>query len=162
MIVPLHVSLVGFVMADNAAGRSAQLAVPGHMARDASDDSAFNTSLCFGGGGSEYNAEEGNSKNDGLHDGSPGKKSLQQFGLQKIVPSIIDIIDMSQERGEMRVCAQVDARCTLMISIGALGLYRAGGVMRPSPLAIRASACFEQRVLKNLWLSATGAVLNGG
>ena len=30
-----------------------------------------------------------------------------------------------------------------------------------SPLAIRASARFEQRV-KDLWLSATGAVLNGG
>jgi hypothetical protein len=29
-------------------------------------------------------------------------------------------------------------------------------------LAIRASAFVEQRVLKDLWLSATGAVLNGG
>jgi hypothetical protein len=33
--------------------------------------------------------------------------------------------------------------------------------MRPPPLAIRASARFEQRV-KDLWLSATGAVMNGG
>jgi hypothetical protein len=33
--------------------------------------------------------------------------------------------------------------------------------MRPPPLAIRASARFEQRV-RDLWLSATGAVLNGG
>jgi hypothetical protein len=35
-------------------------------------------------------------------------------------------------------------------------------IKRPSPLAIRASAFVEQRVLKDLWLSATGAVLNGG
>jgi hypothetical protein len=33
--------------------------------------------------------------------------------------------------------------------------------MRPPPLAIRASARFEQRV-KDLWLSATGAVLTAG
>jgi hypothetical protein len=33
--------------------------------------------------------------------------------------------------------------------------------MRPPPLAIRASARFEQRV-NDLWLSATGAVMNGG
>src|SRR6202035_4284547 len=32
----------------------------------------------------------------------------------------------------------------------------------PPPLAIRACACLEQRVPKDLWLSATGAVLNGG
>src|ERR1700730_5748721 len=35
------------------------------------------------------------------------------------------------------------------------------GAMRSPPLAIRASARLEQRV-KDLWLSATGAVLNGG
>jgi hypothetical protein len=34
-------------------------------------------------------------------------------------------------------------------------------ITRPPPLAIRASACFEQRV-KDLWLSATGAVCNNG
>jgi hypothetical protein len=33
--------------------------------------------------------------------------------------------------------------------------------MRPPPLAIRASAHSEQRV-NDLWLSATGAVVNGG
>src|SRR4051812_16577596 len=33
---------------------------------------------------------------------------------------------------------------------------------RPPPLAIRACARFEQRVLSDLWLSATGAVVNGG
>ena len=111
MIVPLRIALVGFVMANDAAGGGAQLAVPGHMARHASDDSAFNTSLCFGGSGSEYNAEDGNSKNDGLHGGSPGKKSLQQFGLQKIVPSIIDISQAAARcayASELRAAAKFD------------------------------------------------------
>ena len=58
MIVSLCVSLVGFVMANDAAGRGAQLAVPGHMACHASYDGAFDASLCLGGGGSEYNAED--------------------------------------------------------------------------------------------------------
>ena len=103
MIVPLRIALVGFVMANDAARCGAQLAVPGHMARHASDDSAFNTALCLGGGGSEYNTEDGNSKNDGLHGGSPGKKSLHQFGLQKIVPSIIDI-SQARERKCAHAC----------------------------------------------------------
>jgi hypothetical protein len=51
------------VVTNDAAGNGAELSMPGHMACHASDDSAFDASLCFGGGGSEHNAEGGNCKN---------------------------------------------------------------------------------------------------
>jgi hypothetical protein len=70
----LCVALVGFVMADDASGNGAKLAVvPGHMARHASDDSALNASLRFSGGGSEHDAEQGSTKDQRLHDSSPGE-----------------------------------------------------------------------------------------
>jgi hypothetical protein len=73
-------------MANDAAGNGAEFAVPGHMARHASDDSAFDASLCFDGGGSEHNAEDGNSWDQRLHAVLLKKNSLQQFALQPLVP----------------------------------------------------------------------------
>jgi hypothetical protein len=46
----LRIRLVGFVVANGAAGRRANLAVSGHMARDSTDDRALDASLCLRGG----------------------------------------------------------------------------------------------------------------
>jgi hypothetical protein len=54
-------------MTDHASRSRAEFAMPGHMARHASDDSALNASLCFGGGGSEHDDEDGNSEDQALH-----------------------------------------------------------------------------------------------
>ena len=79
-------------------------------------------------------------------------------------------VAVSMARSAMRGCgvgwivSLFTCRCSLIDVFEAHGLrpLRNGGwAMRPSPLAIRACAHFEQRV-KDLWLSATGAVLNGG
>jgi hypothetical protein len=41
------------------------------MARDAPNDSAFDTSLCLGGGGSKRDAQNSDTKDQRLHGGSP-------------------------------------------------------------------------------------------
>ena len=53
----LRVPLAGLVMADDASGDDANLAMTRHMARDASDDGAFDASFCLGGDGSEHQAQ---------------------------------------------------------------------------------------------------------
>ena len=55
----------------------------------------------------------------------------------------------------------VDSGCSIFTVPCPRAVTRAPPPMRPPPLAIRASARFEQRV-KDLWLSARGAVVNGG
>jgi hypothetical protein len=45
------VLLIGFVPADDASCDSPDFAVPCEMARDATNDSALDTSLCLRGGG---------------------------------------------------------------------------------------------------------------
>jgi hypothetical protein len=42
------IGFIGFVMADHAAGRSAQFSVTGHVAGNAADDSALDASFCIG------------------------------------------------------------------------------------------------------------------
>ena len=54
----LCVPLIGLVMADDASGNGADLAVPRQMARDAANDGAFDASLRLGGGGSERRCPE--------------------------------------------------------------------------------------------------------
>jgi hypothetical protein len=51
------------VVANDASGNGAKLSMPGDMTRHPSDDSAFDASLCFGAGGREHNASNGNGKN---------------------------------------------------------------------------------------------------
>jgi hypothetical protein len=61
------------MMADDASGRRAKLAMSGHVARDPADDCAFDASLGLGCGGSERDAKHGNSKDQRLHGSSPQK-----------------------------------------------------------------------------------------
>lgn len=51
LIGPVCVLPIGFVAADDASCNSPDFAVPCQMARDATNDSALDASLCLGGGG---------------------------------------------------------------------------------------------------------------
>jgi hypothetical protein len=77
----LGVPFVGFVMADNAPSDSADLAMACHMARDAPNDSAFDTSLRLGGGSERY-AQNGGTKDQRLHRGSPKKPAAASIALR--------------------------------------------------------------------------------
>jgi hypothetical protein len=79
----LGVSFIGFVMADNAPSDSADLAMACHMARDAPNDSAFDTSLRLGGG-SERHAQNGGTKDQRLHRDSPKKPAAASIRLAVI------------------------------------------------------------------------------
>ena len=76
-------------------------------------------------------------------------------------------VAVSMARSTMPGCSvgsvsMFTCRCSLIDVFETHGLRPLrNGEVRPSPLAIRARARFEQRV-KDLWPSATGAVLNGG
>src|ERR1700686_2241653 len=67
----LGVALVGFVMADDAAGNRADLAVPRQGACEAANDGALDTSLGLSGSGGERQAKNCGSKNRRLHVGAP-------------------------------------------------------------------------------------------
>ena len=70
MVGPVGVPLVGFVMADDASSDRTDLAMPRQMARDTTDDGAFDASLCLGGR-CKGDTENGGTKNQQLHGGSP-------------------------------------------------------------------------------------------
>jgi hypothetical protein len=72
-----RVLLVGFMMANDASGDSADLAMPCEMAREAADDSTFDASLRLGGGARKGNAQNGGTDDERLHRGSPKNESLQ-------------------------------------------------------------------------------------
>jgi hypothetical protein len=74
------------MMADDASGNNADLAVPRHMARDAPDDGAFDATLGLGDGGSQRQAQNGSSKDQRLHGGPPRKQVLRQSGARRLVP----------------------------------------------------------------------------
>jgi len=71
LIGSVGVPLVGFVMADDASCNHTDLAVAGHMAGNAADDSAFDASFRPGGGGSQCDAQNGGADDQRLHGGSP-------------------------------------------------------------------------------------------
>ena len=66
------------MVADDASGDDAHLAVPCDMARQAPDDGALDTSLRLGSGGSERDAQKEGGKDQRLHGGSPKDQSLRQ------------------------------------------------------------------------------------
>jgi hypothetical protein len=63
---PVRVLLIGFVAADNASSNGPDFAVSCQMARDATNDSALDTSLCLGAGGGKRDAENGGTKDQRL------------------------------------------------------------------------------------------------
>src|SRR5437899_4913498 len=81
LLGPACVPLIGFVAADDASCNNADFAVPCHMARDATDDSALDTSLCLSGGRDKRYPQNRGAKDQRLHGGSPKNHSLQQAGL---------------------------------------------------------------------------------
>ena len=83
MIGPVGVPLVGFVMADDASCNHTDLAVAGHMAGNATDDSAFDTSF-RPGGGSQCDAQNGSADNQRLHGGSPKRPVAASIRLALI------------------------------------------------------------------------------
>ena len=84
MIGPVGVPLVGFVMADDASCNHTDLAVAGHMAGNAADDSAFDASFRPGGGGSQCDAQNGGADDQRLHGGSPKRPVAATIRLAMI------------------------------------------------------------------------------
>src|SRR5665213_377049 len=80
--------LVGFVMADDASGDCPDLAVSGHVTRDAPDDSALDTSLRLGGERCEQDTEDGSTKDQRLHGVSP-KEPVAVTILNTAVGSVL-------------------------------------------------------------------------
>ena len=58
-------------MADDASSDRTDLAMSGQMAGDTTDNGAFDASLCLGGSRYKRDAENGGTKNQQLHGGSP-------------------------------------------------------------------------------------------
>jgi hypothetical protein len=71
LIGPVGVPLVGFVATDDASCNHTDLAVASHMAGNAADDSAFDTSFRLSGGRSQCDAQNGGADDPRLHGGSP-------------------------------------------------------------------------------------------
>ena len=84
MIGSVGVPLVGFVMADDASCNHTDLAVAGHMAGNAADDSAFDASFRPGGGGSQCDAQNGGADDQRLHGGSPKRPVAATIRLAMI------------------------------------------------------------------------------
>jgi hypothetical protein len=80
------IGFIGFVMADHAAGRSAQFSVTGHVAGSAADDSALDASFCIGAGGRHYrDSSYASRRKNPLH--GVFSNSEEQFGQAKTVPA---------------------------------------------------------------------------
>src|SRR5258708_34702558 len=62
LIGPGGVLLIGLVAADDASGNGPDLAVPCQMARDATNDSALDASLCLSGGRGKRYPQNGGTK----------------------------------------------------------------------------------------------------
>jgi hypothetical protein len=86
------IGFIGFVMADHAAGRSAQFSVTGHVAGYAAHDSALDASFCIGAGDRRYrdSSYAGRRKNP-LH--GVFSNSEEQFGQAKTVPAELSDYD---------------------------------------------------------------------
>jgi len=98
-------------MADDAAGRSAKLAVPGHMAGDTAHYGALDASFGLGGsGGDERNGESGGGQH-GFHDGSPNLNLSDQPPRQPLRSTAYLDLDSGEER------ASAARRCLVSISI---------------------------------------------
>ena len=80
------IGFIGFVMADHAAGRSAQFSVTGYVAGYAAYDSAFDTPFCIGAGDRRYrNCSCASRRKNPLQ--GVFSNSEEQFGQAKTVPA---------------------------------------------------------------------------
>jgi hypothetical protein len=91
------IGFIGFVMADNAAGRSAHFPVTGHVAGYAADDSTFDAPFCISAGDRRYRDScYASRRKNPLH--AVSSNSEDQFGQAKTVPAVpsdYDAIEVS-------------------------------------------------------------------
>jgi hypothetical protein len=163
------------MMADDASGNRAKLAMSGYVSRHPADDCAFDASLGLGCGGSERDAKHGNSKDQRLHGSSPQQNRSLLHKIEATIRHATIRSDAWAARAAHRDCDSSlpilqycgthkhDIRLMRIAPDDRDGKFgdrdearpRANVTwrtrsMRPPPLAIRARACFEQRVKKPL------------
>jgi len=100
------IGFIGFVMADDAAGRSAHFPVTGHVAGYAAHDSAFDAPFCIGARDRRYrDSSYASCRKNPLHGVSSNSEG--QFGQAKTVPAVLLQITIRSRSAATRLFGKI-------------------------------------------------------